>query len=231
MATTIRASSSNSATTGTAISVVAPTGTTTGDLVTISVHVNTDTTIVDNNGATPFTEDLTDYSPNPSSGMTVSLFSRRIQIGDPTTFNFTSGGTGRWSITAVTYQDPNLTTIYDVAPSTTNAARQDPNLGTTEVAPTITTLTDNAIHVVCGYLDDGASAAISGPAGYTQRAAPVNQPQVLSTKVITSAGATGPQTVTFPGTANTGTIALSYAIKDVGVASSRPFMSTQGAGT
>jgi len=117
MATSLRASSQNGSTTGTAMSIAAPTGTVAGDLVIIIVHGNGNTTIVDNNGATPFTEDLTDYSPLTSD--TVSIFSRRIVGGDPTTYNFTLGASSRWSIIASTWQNPNATTMNFYTTGTT----------------------------------------------------------------------------------------------------------------
>ena len=218
MATTLRASNSNSSTTGTAVSVTAPTGTTTGDVVIISVHCNNQTTIVDNNGATAFTEDINDYKPNTTGGHTLSIFSRRIVGGDPSTYNFTIGTSGRWSIIADTWQNPNASSIYDVSPSTANAANADNSSASTINAPTITTLTSNAIHVVHGYFDDGSAGNPSGPAGYSAGGADNDEPQGAFYKVIAAAGATGAQTVT--GTTSCPRIALSYAIKDIGTSSS-----------
>src|SRR5215471_18650883 len=99
MATTLRSSSANTAGTGTALSVSAPTGTATGDLVQIFVHLNGVTTITDNNGSTAFTEDVNDYQNTPS-GMTTSIFTRRVQAGDPSTYNFTAGASDRWTVVA-----------------------------------------------------------------------------------------------------------------------------------
>lgn len=216
MATTVRASSSNSAATGTAISVSAPTGTTAGDVVVISVHGNGQTTIVDNNGSTPFTEDLNDFKPNTSSGHTVSIFSRRIQSGDPSTYNFTLGATNRWSIVAVTFQNPHATDIYDVAPSSGNANNRDDSTTNTINAPSINTNTDNAILIACGYSDDGSGGAMSGAGDMTGLEVPVNEPQAVGYKVITTAGATG--TKQFTATTNSPMIALSFSIKDEGIA-------------
>jgi len=210
MATVLRESTENNSTTGTAISVSAPTGTTTGDVVTISVHCNGNTTIVDNNGATPFTEDLTDFSPNTTSGQTVSLFSRVIQAGDPSTYNFTSGASGRWSIVAACWQNPNAT-FYDVAPSTGNAANRDDSSAATINAPSITTGFVNSIHVVCGYIDNALSTISSNPGGYTTIKNSTDQPQGVSYKVIASAGATGAQTITSGDSQPM--IGLSFAIK------------------
>lgn len=222
MATTLRASSSNSATTGTAVSVTAPTGTAAGDVVVISLHGNNQTTFVDNNGATPFTASgVSDYKPNTIGGHTVSIYTRVIQAGDPTTYNFTMGTSGRWSIIADAWQNPNAS-FFDVSPSTANAANTDDSAANTIDAPTITTLTDNAIHVVHGYFDDGAAGNPSGPAGYTAAGADNDEPQVASYKVITTAGATGAQTVT--GTTSAPRIALSYSIRDSGNVATNTFL-------
>jgi len=218
MSASYRASSSNSAASGTAVTVTAPTGTTTGDVVVISVHSNNQTTIADNNGATPFTEDINDYKPNTSGGHTVSVFSRRIQAGDPSSYAFTLGTTGRWSIVATTFQNPNATNIYDVAPSTSNAANADDSAAATIAAPAITTNTTNTIHVVCGYFDDGAGGTPSAPAGYSTSGVEADEPQGVFYKTIAAAGSTGAQTVT--GTTSSPRIALSFAIKDTGVTTS-----------
>lgn len=212
MATTLRASSSNSASSGTAVSVTAPTGTTTGDVVVISLHGNNQTTFVDNNPGTAFTAtSVSDYKPNTGGGHTVSIYTRTIAPGDPTTYNFTMGTTGRWSIIADTWRDVNAT-FFDVAPSTSNALGTDNSSASTINAPTITTLSANAIHVVHGYFDDGSAGNPSGPATYTSAGVDNDQPQGAFYKVIVAAGATGAQTVT--GTTSAPRIALSYAIKN-----------------
>lgn len=213
MATTLRAVAQNNSTTGTAISVGAPTGTTTGDVVIITIHANGNTTIVDNNGSTPFTEDLNDYQPNAGSGHTVSIFSRRIQASDPTTFNFTSGASGRWSISASTWQNPHATDIYDVAPNTSNAAAASDAVSEIS-APSINTNTNNAIHVVLAGWDTGNLGSITEPSGYTNINEIISQPQGSSYKVIATAGATGAQQ--YESTEDNPRFALSFAIKDVG---------------
>lgn len=212
MATTLRGSHTNSATTGTNATVTITASV--GDVVIVSVHFNNQTTIADNNGATPWTEDINDYKPNTTGGHTLSIFSRRFQSGDPTSLSFTGGTSGRWSVVADVWQDPNASTIYDVSPSTANAANADNSSASTINAPTITTLTSNAIHVVHGYFDDGVAGNPTGPAGYTSAGADNDEPQGAFYKIIAAAGATGAQTVT--GTTSAPRIALSYAIKDIG---------------
>lgn len=185
----VRASSSNSANSGSAISVSAPTGVQIGDVVIVVVHGNTDTTIVDNNGSTPFTEDLNDYHPNSSSGHTVSIFSRRIQSGDPSTYNFTLGSSGRWAAIAVAMSDVNTSSIYDVSIFTENVDASDS--GSLDI-DSITTLTDKALHFVGLAWDTGATGTITLPSGYTDVSSiATNQPVALCYKQITPAGATG----------------------------------------
>lgn len=215
MATTLRGSHTASATTGTDATVAITVSN--GDVVIASVHFNNQTTIVDNNGATAYTEDINDYKPNTTGGHTLSIFSRRWATGEPTTLHFTGGASGRWSIVVDVWQSPNASSIYDVAPSTSNAANADNSSATTINAPTITTLTANAIHVVHGYFDDGSGGNPSGPAGYSAGGVDNDEPQGAFYKVIAAAGATGAQTVT--GTTSCPRIALSYAIKDIGTSS------------
>lgn len=210
MGTTLRGSHSNSASTGTDANVTITASA--GDVVEVSVHFNGQTTIVDNNGSTPWTADIPDYKPNTSGGHTVRIFSRRFQSGDPTTLHFTGGASGRWSITVRVWKNPHPTDIYDVAPNTANAANADNSSASTINAPSINTNTANAIHVVVGYFDDGAAGNPSAPSGYTSAGAENDEPQIAAYKVITAAGATGAQTVT--GTTSAPRIALSYAIKN-----------------
>lgn len=211
----IRASSNNSSASGTAISVSAPTGTTTGDVVICVVHGNGQTTLVDNNGSTPFTEDLNDYQPNTTNGHTVSVFSRRILAGDPSTYNFTMGTTNRWSIIAVTIKDPDATNIYDIAPSTANANNRDDSTASTLTAKTITTTTSNAIHFIWGGSDDGLGGSMTVPAGYTNQGQPVNEPSVIGTTFISPARATGAQTIT--ATTTSPMITLSFAVYNTAI--------------
>lgn len=167
--------------------------------------------------AATFTEDINDYKPNTASGHTVSIFSRRIIEGDPLTYNFTGGASGRWSIIAVTFQNPHATDIYDVTPSTTNADNLDSPPGSSgATAPDITTTTDNAIHCALAFIDASIDDFTGWPSGYTvQQSVDNNQGQTFTTKVITPAGATGEQTFTHNGS-GTAFIGLSFAVKDIG---------------
>ena len=214
MATTVRASSIATDAASSAVSVAAPTGTAAGDLVTVIVHVNVDTTtIADNNGSTPFDDDGS--FTQTSGGARITVFSRRIQTGDPSTYAFTLSGAVRWTAVAVTWQSPHASVIYDVVPAATGSAVND----TTGTAPDITTVNANAIHCAIFGADASANTITGTPTGYTvQENGGVNQNTAFTYKVIASPGATGAQT--FTQTASDGWLGVSFAIRDVGGATS-----------
>lgn len=213
--TTPRSANSNSAGTGTAVSVTAPSGSAAGDVMICVVHVNTATTIVDNNGASAFTEDLNDLQ-NATSGATMSLFSRRLVGGDTTSYAFTSGATGRWAVSCVAFQSPNASTIYDATQVNTTTNSSPPITGGN--SPSVTTATSNAIHCAIIAPDGSDVASFNTPAGYTSQTTIGSPGQGLAfdTKVIASPGATG--TVAFTWTTSTvdGFFGLGFAIKDDG---------------
>lgn len=220
MALTVVASSKADSTTGTALSLARPTGTTTGDFVVVIAQANGQTTIADNNGSTPFTiaPNFTNYKPNTTNGHTVTLFSRTIQAGDPSTYNFTSGASGRWGIIAITYRDSSAPS-FDVAPNTANAANDDSASTGTINAPSITTGVANTIHTVfCGW-DTSATGTITTPSGYTllQNANSGGEPLHASYKAIATASATG--TVQNVNTEFGAMIASSFSVKGVASAS------------
>lgn len=214
MALSFRTATTFSSSSASAISLTAPTGTTIGDLVKVIVQANGQTTIVDNNGATPFTEQVNDYKPNTTNGHTFSIFSRVIQSGDPTTYNFTAGLTGRCAAIAICATDT-ATPEDDVAPSTTNATNRDSAGDGTAVTASINTGVNNAAHIVVAGWDTGAIGSITTPSGYTllANANGGGEPIHASYKVITSAGATG--TTNIVNTEFGAYITFSFSIKSV----------------
>lgn len=206
MATTVRSFSQNTAGSGTAITVSAPAGTVTGDVVFVIVTINGVTTLVDNNGGTPFTENLNDEQ-EATAGNTMSVFSRRIVGGDPSTYAFTGGASGRWTATAVTLQNPHASTIFNVTPAVGNK-----NSTSTPASPTITTTTNNALHFAIVGSDGTSNTVVSGPATYTVVTSGGQQAQSLYYKVIATAGATGDQTTVW--TTIDLMIPISFAIED-----------------
>jgi len=214
MAIAVRSSSKNDDPSGTALSVSAPTGATVGDFVVIIAQANGQTTIADNNGATPFTiaPNFTNYKPNTSNGHTVTVFSRTIVGGDPATYSFTSGASGRWGIIAICFSGTSLS--FDVAPNTANAANDDSASTGTINVPSITTLVANTIHTVfCGW-DTAAYGTITTPSGYTllQNANTDGEPLHASYKAIASPSATG--AVTIANVEFGAMIAASFSVKE-----------------
>lgn len=208
MATTLRATSTASGATG-AVSIAAPAGTAAGDLVIVEVVVNAGVTNppADNNTGTAFTDK--GQSVEDTNGTILAVFARLIQGGDPSTYAFTNPANSRWSAIARAWQSPHAD-LFDVAPAFATPITS----GTSINAPSITTLTANAIHV-CGAGPDGAGNSSTGtPAGYTATTVNTNQAVASAYKVIAAAGATGAQTFTY--TSSNSANAVSYAVKDVG---------------
>ncbi len=207
--TAIRSSSQASNGSGTAVAITAPSGTAAGDLVLVVVHSNNVTTIADNNGGTPFTESVNDYQET-DAGLTASLFVRRIQSGDPGTYNFTLGTSSRWGAIAVALSSPHASTIFDVVSSNT---QQGGGVDATMTAASITTLTANAIHFAVFGADGSGNAFVTAPDGYTtHQNLTSNQTLLVTSKVIASPGATGAQSADF--TTTNGAFAFSFAIID-----------------
>lgn len=185
--------------------------TTTAELggIAIEIKANSGFTIAPN---------FTDYKPNTTNGHTMTLFSRTIQAGDPSTYNFTSGASGRWAVIAITYRDSSAPS-FDVAPNTANAANDDSASTGTINAPSITTGVANTIHTVfCGW-DTSATGTITTPSGYTllQNANSGGEPLHASYKAIVSASAAG--TVSNVNTEFGAMIASSFSVKGATAAS------------
>lgn len=176
-----------------------------------------------------FTEQIDDYKPNTSSGHTMSVFSRVIEAGDPTTYNFTLGASGRWAAVAICATDSSTPTD-DVAPSTTNAGNRDSAGDGNATTASITTGVDNAAHIIVAGWDTGAIGTITTPSGYTllANANGGGQPTHVAYKVITPAGATGTTTPT--NTEFAAYITFSFSIKGVAVATTIKTLAALGVG-
>jgi hypothetical protein len=199
-----------SATSGTAIAVPAPAGASSSDVVVIIANLNNSAvTLTDNNGATPFTIDLTH---NLAGGTEVFVvMSRRLQAGDPTTYNFTVSDSDRWVLEAVAFQNPDPSTIYDVAPASGHCTDQTVN-GTTSTAPSITTTTNGSIWCAIG-APDGVNTVITPPGGsFTTQQNGGSQAASFSTQPFATAGATG--TAAYTWGASTQSVCASFAVKN-----------------
>lgn len=211
VATTIN--SSNAANT---LTVDSPTGTTTGDLVIVVGTRNTSAgsgdSIVDDNGATPFTKVREDYES--SNGSQLVIFRRVIQGGDPTTWTFDfSGDTSatRFSLMSATFRDQHAD-LFDVLPSGSTVTTENPDGGNISCNGNTTTI-DNSIHVLIGGRE-GGSVYDGVPSGYTTivGGGSFHQPQTSAYKIYATAGATGAQVFTGPSTGSG--ICQSFTIKN-----------------
>lgn len=211
-ATTVRSSSANTGASGTAVSITAPTGTTTGDLEVCIVSSNGTVTHVDNNGGTPFSENLPDFQGSGSG--TLSVWTRRIVGGDPGTYNWTLGADNRWTVECVTFQSPNVSGVFDGSIST-NA--DGAGTLTTGTANGMNTSQPNSFHVVVLTTDGPSNTITATPAGYTCQQNGGDQTTAVCTKVIASPSATGAQSFSWSSISEY--MSASFAILDEGAAS------------
>jgi hypothetical protein len=205
----------NSSTSANTLTVNQHASTTTGDLVVIIGTRNgaaSGDSIVDDNGATPFTKVREDFES--ANGSQLVIFRRVIQGGDPTSWTFDfSGDTGvtRFTLCAITFRNQHAD-LFDVLPSgstITIEANDGGNLACADVNTTV----NNSIHVLVG-CREGADAYEGLPSGYTALLPGqfTDQPQTSVYKVIASAGATGAQTFTQSG--NGAGMSQSFVIKN-----------------
>lgn len=195
-----RAGNSAGTSSGTSLSVGAPTGTTTGDLVIVIFATNlteeTDNTS-DNNGATPFTKVYAVLGQTSLPATTKMVIYRRIiQGGDPSSYSFNSGESAdRLGLVALTFSNPDTSTIFDVTPSGTQRGVQS---GAVSCATVDITTATKAIHIIAADPDGPAQTFGSAPSGYTE-GAKNESGQCLAAyyKVMTSGGATGAQTISW----------------------------------
>jgi hypothetical protein len=137
----------------TALSCTKPAGTTTGDVVIAIVNMNSDLTVSDNNGGTPFTKDF--HSANYGTAG-INVFSRYAGGSEPSTYNFTASASGdRFGIECITFRGVDATNKYDVTPATANFSYTGGAGGTTATSTAITTVTNGAMVVSAVGLDTG----------------------------------------------------------------------------
>lgn len=183
------------------LSVTAPAGTTAGDLVIVLASMNAPDasfTTTDNNGSTPFTKDRNDFET--FNGLTLSIFSRRIQAGDPTSYAFTNNAGSRFSLIALTFQNPDPTTIYDVVPSGSTVIDKGADAATVNCT-SVTSTRNGCIHLMCATREGGSGVFDNTPTGYTWLVSggSLHAQNSLWLKVLSTAGASGTQTVTASG--------------------------------
>ena len=146
-------------------SLIAPSGGVSGDLMIVMVtHNNGTSTVVDNNGATPCSEDID--TGNDAGGQGQAIYSRVLGASEPGTYNFTLSSSERWVTIGFTVTGWDGSTKYDLAPAT------PANFETTTSAPTCpggTTVTNNAWVIATAQTDGvGNGTFTAGPTGYTE---------------------------------------------------------------
>jgi len=229
---------SSQATSGNAstLSVTAPAGTTIGDLVIVIAARNafaTTDSIIDNNAGHVFTKDRHDWEAG--NGLSLVIFSKRIVSGDPGSYSFKfSGDTGttRFSLGALTFRDPDGTTIYDVIPSGTTEVHKSPDSATVNIA-SVTSTRSGCVHVMCATREGGTGQFDSTPTGYTKELT-LSGGSALNTiwyKVLGAAGATGAQTVTASGGGSGSTQTQSFIILNGAAPASFTLTANSGAYT
>lgn len=153
----------NAAGTGTAITVAAPAGLLSGDVVVFIIHSNSNRTITDNNGATPAELEYTEAYNTSSAG--VGIWTRVCGGSEPVTYAFTASGSDRWSIIAILARGIDTAVIWDVAPSAATS-----NVGSDSSAEThsLITVADGAIAIAVGANDSATISWTGTPAdGFT----------------------------------------------------------------
>lgn len=229
------AKANNTSSSANTLTIASPTGTTTGDLMIVVGTRNAASSgdsIVDDNGATPFTKVREDHEG--SNGSQLVIFRRVIQGGDPTTWTFDfSGDTGatRFSLMSATFRDQHAD-LFDVLPDGTTVTTEN-NDGGDISCNGVTTTVAGSLHVLAAGREGGDGTGYSGvPAGYTeiQGWGAFNQPQTTAYKVIATASATGAQV--FTGTSSNAGICQSFAIKNNtgGGATTAPSLGLMGVG-
>lgn len=214
------------------LAVTAPSGTTIGDLVVVLATRNapggiTDT-VSDNNAGHAFTKDRTDWES--SNGLTLVIFSRRIVSGDPGSYSFTFAGDlgpTRFTIYALTFRNPDATSIYDVTPSAATESHKNPDAATVNTVSVASTRA-GCIHVICATREGGTGYFDSTPTGYTKEAAGGNALNTVWYKVLGAAGATAAQTVTASGGGSGATQTQSFIIMNSPAPANFPITATVG---
>ena len=210
MAVAVRSSSKVSRASANTLSVTAPAGATTGDVVIIWATWNSVCTLSD--GGQGFTKDRQDDEAGSASS--AAVFSKRLTGSEGATYAINSTATDRCGAIAVCFSGPDPSTIFDYTPDATSA-----NSGATLSTPfdftsdAITTTADNSIHCAVAQADASGADIDAAPAGYTEQQRVTAECNLsVCTKAITPAGSTGAQT--FSSTADAGWITQSFSIKN-----------------
>lgn len=187
MALSFVGGATNSAASGTAVSVTHGLTINSGDLVWAIVHNNGSHTCVDNNGAYSFTEVDDQYMSLPSSSK--AHYWRIAGASEPSSYAWTISGSNRWAVAVLVFR-PTSGTIqsppYDVAPGSFSGDTSDSPLAAAETGSV-----SDVTWVAVAYVD-GAETFSATPTGYTQGAQiETDQPISAYYKLTQASGSTG----------------------------------------
>jgi hypothetical protein len=173
---------------GTAITCTAPAGMAAGDIVVAVFANNNAVTVSDNNGAYPFTQALGRRGINTDSGG-YCVWYRVAGASEPATYAFTGNASDRWSIICSAYRGGDTSAIWDVAPAA--GTENETGAGSrNHVSLALTTLTDNAMIITCGWCDSASFTFTGTPADSfnARQNNPGEQLIALADKLLASAG-------------------------------------------
>ena len=194
MSQTLVGQASNSASTGTTVSVTHGLTIAANDVVIALVNLNGSAarTLSDNNGGTAFTQDLVEGGSSPTR--VYQVWSRVAGASEPASYNFNASSSDRWSIILVVRRGVDVASIYDVAPSVASSKFSS---GSPWSANSITTSNDNSL-AIAWWVADAINGTASAPSnGYGDLVTvDVDMTSACTSKVITPAGATGTTEVT-----------------------------------
>lgn len=221
-------SATNSAGSGTAITVTAPSGIASGDVAIFVINHNSETaTVADNNGSTPTTE-LIEAVYGGAGGGGLAVYRRVCGGSEPSSYAFTMSNSNRWTIVAFKVRGVDNTTPID----TGALADGNDESSTAPTCPGVTTVTDLAWAIAVAGTDGTGNGTFSAVPGTFTEIATINtnQPVSVAYKEISPAGATGNQDFTTTG-GNNGTLTI-FALRPAAAVSSTflPRMTLMGCG-
>jgi len=181
-------SASNTASSGTAISVTHGFTSQANDIIIAIMHGNLTTPrFADDNGADAFTEEIDDAHPGGETSH-YAIFWRRVPDGsDPSSYNFTQDNSADWTIIVIQMRGGiEAGNPFDVAPSAT----PNSGTGTTATATGVTINTAGAMSIAYTATDGTPSySAWAGDSYTTRETIETNINLKASTKPHASSGA------------------------------------------
>lgn len=158
-------SSTGGATSGTAVSASLPSGTQADDVAIAVVHANGPQDVSDNNGADPYTSQLSNREYNGPSAQ-FDLWYRVLDGTEGSTVDFTLDGSNRWSIVVSVYRNVDTSTLWDVEPTSTT---ENTGSGSSNSTDAITTGTDGSKIITFAGNNSNTVTFTGTPSGFVAR--------------------------------------------------------------